>query len=245
MSAPENTAVTNADRASDRAADPLETPLSPGEVHFLWWFIQGSIMEPETRLRLRRAWGMCERHSVAALSAEAAFRYCYLHGPAILYADLMDRAARAFEMTGPLAGPRLARRLRLRGPCLMCELELGPNSLGGFISDERVAEGRDVSRLRTFMAESERHWRGAVCGRCACTASAARCRAHLLLDLDRNPGIELAAHRALIAQIAAHINRYRVSFRWERRGTDTAEDRAALVSAVGWCSGWNALLCVL
>lgn len=245
MSVPENTAVPNADRASDRPADPFETPLSPGEVHFLWWFIQGSIMELETRLRLRRAWGMCERHSVAALSAEAAFRHSYLHGPAILYADLMDRAARAFETAGPLAGPRLARRLRLRGPCLMCELELGPNSPGGFIPDERFAEGRDLSQMRSFMAESEPHWRGAVCGICACTASAVRCRAHLLFDLERDPAIELAPHRALVSQIAAHVDRYHVSFRWERRGTATAEDRAALVSALGWCSGWNALLCVL
>ncbi len=222
-----------------------EAPLSPGEVHVLWWFIQGSIMELETRLRLRRAWGMCERHSVAALSTEAAFRHCYLHGPAILYADLMDRAVRAFEMAGPLAGPRLARRLRVRGPCLMCELQLGPNSAGGFISDERVAEGRDLSRFRSFMAESERHWRPTVCGRCACIAAAARCRIHLLEDLERNPATGLAQHRALVARIAAHVKRYSVSLRWERRGTDSAEDRAALVGAVGWCGGWNTLLGVL
>lgn len=64
------------------------TALSPGEVHFLWWFMQGSIMDPEMRRHLRLAWGMCDRHGVGALGAEAAFRHGYLHGPAILYAPL-------------------------------------------------------------------------------------------------------------------------------------------------------------
>ncbi|MBI4011012.1 MAG: hypothetical protein HY359_01770 [Candidatus Rokubacteria bacterium] len=39
--------------------------------------------------------------------------------------------------------------------------------------------------------------------------------------------------------IVDHVGVYSCSFRWECRGTDTAEDQAALVSAVGWCSGWQ------
>lgn len=43
------------------AAPPLGTslrePLSDGEVHFLWDFIQGGIMDPSTRRALRRSWG--------------------------------------------------------------------------------------------------------------------------------------------------------------------------------------------
>lgn len=242
MSSAKGLASKNFGCAKLAAIHAPRTVLSEGEVHFLWWFIQGSIMDLETRRRLWRAWGMCERHGSAWLSVEAAFRHCYLHSLAIVYSELMERASRAFEMSGPLAGTRLARRLRLRGPCLMCELELGPDSSGGFVSAERVAEGRDLSQLRRFMAESARHWRGAVCGRCASTAAASRCRVHLLLDLERDPAIELAPHRALVAKIAAHVVRYSVSFRWEQRGTDTAEDRAALVSAVRWCGGWSALL---
>jgi len=44
--------------------------LSDGEVHYLWWYIQGSIMEPHVRWRLRHAWGMCGRHAWGALLAE-------------------------------------------------------------------------------------------------------------------------------------------------------------------------------
>src|SRR5512135_231296 len=50
--------------------------LSKGEVHFLRSFIQGSIMLTETRRRLLLAWGMCPRHSLAALSVEAVSENC-------------------------------------------------------------------------------------------------------------------------------------------------------------------------
>lgn len=30
---------------------------SPGEIHYIWWYIQGSIMNPEVRRTLRRARG--------------------------------------------------------------------------------------------------------------------------------------------------------------------------------------------
>jgi len=92
---------------------------SPGEVHFLWFFIQGSIMVPDTRAQLRRAWGMCRRHSFTLLAVEAAFRHGYLHGPALLYEDLMERALAAFNLRGPLQEIRVAHRLRDTGPCLM------------------------------------------------------------------------------------------------------------------------------
>lgn len=220
---------------------PAPAPLSPGEVQFLWWFIQGSVMEPQTRRRLWRAWGMCARHAFAWLCAEASFRHGYLHGPAIVYAELMAQALRALSAPPPLAAARVARRLRDRGRCLMCELGYGPGSRG-FISAARLAAGRDVAALGEFMARSERHWREDVCGVCAGCASAARCRIHLLREVAGGSLSGLAAHRVRLARMAARAARYSDSFRWERRGTDTAEDRAALVSAAGWCGGWSALL---
>jgi hypothetical protein len=36
---------------------------SSDEIRFLWWFIQGSTMNPSTRDRLRKAWRLCERHA--------------------------------------------------------------------------------------------------------------------------------------------------------------------------------------
>lgn len=221
----------------------MNPPLSPGEVHYLWWFVQGSIMEPDTRRRLLLAWGMCERHSFGALAAEAAFRHGYLHGQAILYEDLMERAARAFELAGPLPGARLARRLRARARCQMCEFGYGPDS-ESHISPERVAVGRDITLLSGFLAEAEHHWRATVCGRCAGGNAQVRCRVHLLEDLRSDPSLSLEPHRALVRRIFSHLSRYSASFQWELRGTDTTEERAALVSAIGWCSGWGALLAI-
>lgn len=222
----------------------INPPLSPGEVHYLWWFIQGSVMDPGTRRRLVLAWGMCARHGFGAIAAEAAFRHGYLHGPAILYEDLMERAARALAAAGPLAGARVARRLRARVGCLMCESGYGPQS-EGFISAERLAAGRDLSQIREFLESSERYWRRAVCGRCSASAVEARCRVHLLEDLRRDPDLSLATHRALVENILGHVQRYSRSFGWDAQGTDTEEDRAALVSAVGWCGGWRHLLACL
>jgi hypothetical protein len=222
----------------------MNPPLSPGEVHYLWWFIQGSVMDPGTRRRLVLAWGMCARHGFGALAAEAAFRHSYLHGPAILYEDLMERAALALDAGGPLAGARLRRRLRAHAGCLMCEAGYGPESKG-FISAERLAAGRDLSRIREFLEHSEQYWRAAVCGRCAANGAGTRCRIHLLEDLRGKPELSLAKHRALVEDILAHVRRYSLSFRWEAQGTETEEDRAALVNAVGWCGGWDHLLACL
>jgi hypothetical protein len=230
--------------AQEIAVRSADSVLSAGEVNFLWWFIQGSIMDVETRRALWRAWGMCERHSLAWLSVEAAFRHCYFHGPAIVYAELMAQASRAFALKGPFAGARLIRRLRSRAPCLTCELGIGPES-AGYAPAARVAEGRNLAQLRDFMEVTEAHWRGTVCGSCVGSMAAPRCRIHLLQDLELVPSLSLEPHRELVAKVAEHAGRFDASFRWERRETAVDEDRAALVSAAGWCSGWRALLALL
>ena len=216
-------------------------PLSSGEVHFLGSFIQGSIMLVETRRRLRLAWGMCQRHSLGALRVEAACRHGYLHGPAILYADLMGCAVRAFDAHGPLLRRQLARRLRERGPCLMCDLGYGPRS-EGFVAPQMLAAGRDPNPLMRFLRATEPQWRTAVCGDCARNGALSRCRIHLREALRTGAALDLDAQRLLVTQVAERVQRFSDSFGWDKRGTDTAADRAALVSAAGWCGGWDALL---
>ena len=55
------------------SSDVSRIQLSDGEIHYLYWFIQGSIMVPNIRRRLRRAWGFCERHAWGYILVEAAF----------------------------------------------------------------------------------------------------------------------------------------------------------------------------
>jgi len=228
----------------DKRIPNLVAALSSGEVNFLWWFIQGSIMDVDVRWSLRHGWGFCDRHTWAWLCVEAAFRHDYLNGPAVLYEDLMARARGAFDITGLLVERRLAHRLRARGPCHLCAQGLGPDSQG-FIAGNRLQLGRDTSHLRAFMKETRPLWRETVCGPCAGSSSPIRCRVHLCAEIERDVLDNLDANRLLVRWIARHIGHYNQSFRWEMRGTDTVKDRAALISAAGWCGGWRGLLAVL
>lgn len=216
--------------------------LSDGEIHYLWWFIQGSIMEPDVRWRLRRAWGMCERHAWGALMAEAAFRHDFLHGPALLYEDLMERAVRAFRLAGPCRPRRIARRLRATGPCLMCEMGLGRGSPAGPTRPGLLERGRDPGGLRAFTGATSAYWPETVCGRCFGARSNIRCRPHLLEDIGRGDVCDLTEQRGLVERTLRHLAAYSRSFRWECRNSESEEDRAALIIAVGWCSGWRPLI---
>jgi hypothetical protein len=221
------------------SATPETPPLSEGEIYYLWWFIQGSIMVPDIRWRLRRAWGLCGRHAWGALATEAAFRHGYLFGPAVLYLDIMERALRGFQVRGALQARRLARRLRATGPCLMCEMGFNAASRGS-ARPELIEEGRDPSYLLSIAAETRAYWRKAVCGRCVTNGASTRCRPHLVEEAALGTMRNLAGHRAVVKDIFEHLRVYKQSFVWGYHGTDTAEDRASLISAVGWCSGWHA-----
>lgn len=219
-------------------------PLSQGEVHFLWWFIQGSIMSPSTREQLWNGWGMCERHAWGFILVEAAFREGYMHGPAILYEDLMNRARAAFVIRGPMQAWRIMRTIRAKGPCLMCEMEYGPHSKGS-IDAARVRKGRDPTELQAFTRKTKPYWHRALCGRCAGNNSAQRCRRHLIQEIARGMIRDLSPHAALVDDIAKHIKIYARSFCHGYHGTETDEDAAALMSAVGWCTGWKTFLSIM
>jgi hypothetical protein len=221
-------------------SEPRFAPFSDGEVHFLWWFVQGSIMVPETRWRLRRAWGFCDRHAWGALLGEAAFRHGYLHGPTKLYEDLMEQAQRALAVSGPMAARRAARRLRATGPCLMCELDL-LRADGGAARPEVLQRGRDPRWLRELVERTRDHWEPTACGACLGRPTTARCRLHFRRDILDGRRPDVRGQSRLVGAILARLRVYARSFVWGYRDTETDADRAALLSAVGWCSGWRGL----
>jgi Dehydratase family len=60
--------------------------------------------QQHTRQRLWHAWELCQRHASGFITVDAACRHGRMHGPALLYADLMTRAQQAFRWRGPLWG---------------------------------------------------------------------------------------------------------------------------------------------
>jgi len=221
-----------------------EFKLSNGEIHYLYWYIQGSIMVPDIRRALRKAWGFCERHAWAALLVETAFRSGFMHGPAILYEDILGLAIPALNLRGPLKNLRLWKNLREKGPCTMCKMGFGPETKG-MASPDVAERGGDSSNLQVFAQKTKKHWEKTICGRCVKNGSFHRCRKHLIEDAWDGSVGDLSFHQDVMGYIFKHVVHYHASFGWERSGTDTEEDRAALVSAIGWCSGWRPLLDIL
>jgi hypothetical protein len=218
-------------------------PLSDGEIHFLYWFIQGSIMIPETRHALRRAWGFCERHAWAALAVELCFRPRFLHGPALLYDDLLQRCLAVLSGNAPFRLQRVTRGLRSRGPCLMCTLDLHRAGRGGAQAGI-IERGRQTVPLRQFAAELKAHWDATVCSMCSGGGTDVLCRRHLIAQ-RRLAAATIDTHRQMVLDIHTGIVRLARSYVWGNRNTDRPQDRAALVSAVGFLGGWHPLLLLL
>jgi len=233
----------NQDIFNRLTSDVSQIQLSDGEIHYLYWFIQGSIMVPNIRQRLRRAWGFCERHAWGYILVEAAFYRGFMHGASILYEDLLFLALSAFDVKGPLKNWRVMKNLISRGPCPMCEMGFGPDSKG-IVRPGLIERGRDMTELRALAQRTETYWKKTICGRCIGNQSDHRCRPHLIEDISNGLIGQLSNHKALIDYIYCHISLYHRSFRLEFQGSQTEEDMAALISAVGWCSGWKTFLLI-
>jgi len=212
--------------------------LSTAEVYFLWYFMQGSIMSPITRQKLRNSWGFCQRHMLGWLLIESAFFHNYLHGPSILLADLIDRASYCFKFN-PIPSI-LAIRLRTKEECMMCSLGYDINR-EGFITEEILAQSRDTSYLLKFAMETEKFWLKSLCNKCFPGRSNKNilCRPHLIDELLHGNYSAIDNQKAYIQYLNSQISFYSKSFQWERRHTETLECKASLISAACWLKGWN------
>jgi hypothetical protein len=220
--------------------------LSDGEIHYLWHFIQGSIMNPGVRHRLKRGWGFCQRHAWGNLVVESAFRQEFFHGPAILYEDIMGLAQEHLK-TDLWHKTALRLNLKMKGPCLMCDMGYGPQSVGHPM-EEVLKQGRNVSNFQNFAYGTQRYWGKYVCRICLGDQTDGHlCRPHLLSKLSQGQikDIEIEAERYFVHYLSEQLRIYARSFRWERRGTETVENKASLIGAVGWCSGWNELFKII
>ena len=214
---------------------------SAGEIHYLWWYMQGSIMNSEVRQRLRNGWGFCERHAWIALLVESSFRHHFLMGPAMVYEDVFGLAVKVIEAKGPMKNLQILAGLRERGRCLLCDM-VPKKDREEDIRPDLLLRGRDAGELRRLAEMTRAYWEQAVCGRCLGDETWPCCRKHLMEDAGTGRIKDISKHRTMLHQLKKHITAYSNGFRWELRGTATLEDTAALISIVGWCSGWRPLL---
>ncbi len=218
--------------------------MTDGEINFLWSFIQGSIMIPETWNALLRGCGFCERHAWIHISVEMSFRDQYLLGPTILYGELIEKSLRAINARQRIGSHSLMRQLRAAGPCFLCALNV-KNASAGACPQARLDRGRDGSRLRNFAGKLEPIWRSSLCPDCSGEESdktaANRCRRHLLAAMKARTPIDIIGQTKMLQDLSGRVARYQRSF--SAGGAKASDqDRAALISAIGWCSGWRPLL---
>jgi hypothetical protein len=207
--------------------------ITDGEVNFIRGLIHDGSVDRDSWRALMDGWGFCERHAWVALSIEMALLDGFCMRSAYLYVHLLERAVAV--LARGISGDRwvAARRLRQRG-CLICDHN--PRRRG-ILSDECLAQGKDVRRLRLSATGLEPLWRNDLCPRCSGTAGRGRlCRRHLL---ESETSIDFRDEHRHLSTLLRHLEIYEKSFSWEHRGSDGPRDRAALLSAIGWCSGWS------
>jgi hypothetical protein len=229
------------------ASGPEPLSATDGEINFLWWFIQGSIMIPETWNALLRGYGFCERHAWIHINIEMSFRDDYLLGPTILYGELIKKSLRAINSSQRMALHSVIRRLRAAGPCFLCAMNLKDAS-AGVSPQERLDQGRDNSQLRNFASKFEPIWRSSLCSDCSDHESdelaPKRCRQHLLAAMKARTPIDIVAQKNMLQDVSDRLARYKKSFvLGGPKASD--QDSAALIAAIGWCSGWRPLLALL
>jgi hypothetical protein len=209
--------------------------LSRIEVKQLWWFLDGAIMNVDTRHHLWRSWGLCPRHAWGYAVIEIEVRGGVPFSTAILYEDLTRRA-------GQTLGRRLLSQARVRtqlephDSCFTCDF------LKGGASDERkagepqwgalTARINRRSRTSTVVAASEQEWCPRSCPLCL-GGQGPVCRAHIVAGASQ--GDALADK---LEDLAARLDAFARSLTVEGRQVGPPE-RSSWIEALGWFGGWD------
>jgi hypothetical protein len=220
--------------------------ITDGEINFLWSFIQGSIMIPETWNRLLHGCGFCERHAWIHASVEMSFRYTYLLGPTILYSALIEKFLREVRTAPRANAESVVRKFRATDACFLCAMNI-KDATAAVAPQARLDQGRDSFQLHVFARGLEPLWRGYVCTSCEGREAESvpnRCRRHVLADVKARKPVDLSKQKELLQELHVSLTRYQSSF-LACGPLASDRDRAAFLIAIGWCSGWRPLLTLL
>ena len=180
------------------------------------------------------------------IGVEMSFRDEYLLGPTILYAELIEKALCAVSRLESIGRHSFEYALRARSPCFLCAMNLR-NSWACRSSPHDRASIADVTtaRSRAFAGRLAPAWRSWLCPECAgrerAGAAPTLCRQHLIAAIRAHGPVDISTQRNLLQDLYDHVARYQDSFLVG--GPEASDqDRAALIAAIGWCSGWRLLL---
>ncbi|HEX7659081.1 MAG TPA: hypothetical protein VF444_06325 [Pseudonocardiaceae bacterium] len=212
---------------------PGDLDLSRVEVAQLWWFSDGAIMNPDTRERLRRSWGLCDRHTWAYFVVECELRWQPL-GTATLYQDLLERMVRSWPH--PWTPPASRRHIFAGHPwCPTCDYAEMAAGAAWFDEEQRKANLRQ--RSNAFVAGCQAEWQSLMCPWCVPTGPGIPCRQHLA------SGAAAPDHtvRDALAGLRKPLTRCIRSMTHDGP-PPSPEANAALVATLGWFAGWQPAL---
>jgi putative (di)nucleoside polyphosphate hydrolase len=214
--------------------------ITDGEVNFIEGFTHDGSIGAECGLQLMGYWGYCERHAWVSLAVEMAMLHGFCSRSASLYVDILQQTSRALAGSNQRA---VAKQLRESGSCMICNAN---PTWRGLLSTAELSEAKDPARLRSFVEGSAPFWRSDCCPRCISGLTGGHlCRRHMIEAINERMSLDLKHEREYLLNVLARLENYAWSFSWGFRGIDGPEDRAAIISAIGWCSGWSSLAALL
>jgi hypothetical protein len=217
--------------------------ITDGEVNFVQGFVHDGSIGAECGLQLMRYWGYCERHSWVSLAVEMALLHGFCSRSATLYADILRQGVAALSPEYHLKPRAIAKALKESGTCMICSANPARR---GLLTAAELTKAKDLAQLRGLAEKSARFWTSECCPRCMTGATHGHlCRRHLIEALDVGTPVNLDEEHRHLLDVLARLENFAWSFSWDFRGIDGPEDRAALISAIGWCSGWSSFAAVI
>jgi putative (di)nucleoside polyphosphate hydrolase len=217
--------------------------ITDGEVNFIEGFVHDGSIGAECGLQLMRYWGYCERHAWVSLAVEMSVLHGFCSRSATLYADILRQGVAALAPERHQRQRVVAKELKGSGTCMICNAN---PKRRGLLSVPELSRAKDPARLRSFAEKSAPFWHSDRCPRCINGVTGGHlCRRHLIQALNEGAAPNLIFEREHLVNVLARLENYAWSFSWGFQGMDGPEDHAALISSVGWCSGWSSLAAVI
>ncbi len=224
-----------------RGRESQHCAITDGKIAFLWWFIHGNIVTPESWNALLQAYVLCERHAWARLSVEMSFSERHFLGPVTHNQALVEKSFQAIETRHGIGLRSPERPLQGKRPCFLCVLNIR-HAGAGAAPPTPLALGRDSSCLGSFAIDRSALWPPKVCAVCRGAVSRpSRRRPPLLPDLKSRQLADLFWQQATLEKLPVRFAGYDESF-VAAANASTDHDPAALVSGTGWFSAWHPLV---